>query len=882
MSAPIRTTCPYCGVGCGVLAQPDGRITGDPDHPANQGRLCSKGAALAETLRDDERLLVPLIGEREASWDEALDLVAARFKAVIAEHGPDAVAFYVSGQCLTEDYYVANKLMKGFIGSANIDTNSRLCMASSVAGHIRAFGADIVPGTYEDLDEADLAILVGSNMAWCHPVLFQRLLAARERRGTKLVVIDPRRTATAEVADLHLQIAPGSDVALFNGLLAHLAGCDVLDGAFIAARTGGFDTALGAALADAPRVAEITGLAADDIATFYAWFARTPRTVTLYSQGVNQSSAGTDKVNAIINCHLATGRIGQPGSGPLSLTGQPNAMGGREVGGLANQLAAHMGFDEPAALDRVRRFWQAPNLATKPGLKAVDLFDAVGDGRIKALWIVATNPADSLPRAGRVRAALEACPFVVVSDCWPTDTTRYAHVTLPAAGWGEKDGMVTNSERRLSRQRRFRAAPGATQPDWWMLAEVGRRMGWAESFAWTGPDEIFREHAALTAFENDGSRPLDLGAAATMAPRHYAAWLPQQWPLPSMPRGAWDGRLFGDGIFATPDGRARFVAVSWRAPAAQRAAERPLLLNTGRVRDQWHTMTRTGRVPRLLSHAGRPVAALAPADVARLGLAEGALVRIESDQGSCVLPFVADPAQRPGEIFVPMHWTDEFAASGPVDTLVEGALDPISGQPELKATAVAVAPVAVRWRALLLHRQPVRPAVEGHWSRVPLAEGHALEVLGTEALPDPRAMRWFAARLLAAPAEAEWLEMADAGRGLWRYAIMREGRLEACLFIAAGEGARLPSVGSLGTLFAAPLTAEGRAGLLAAARRGADVGPVICACFSVGLETIRQAIRTQTLADVAAIGTALKAGTGCGACRSELASILRDTSRAIA
>ena len=881
MTAPIRTTCPYCGVGCGVLAQPDGRVTGDPDHPANQGRLCSKGAALAETLDDRERLLVPRIGARDASWDEALDLVAERFARTIAEHGPDAVAFYVSGQCLTEDYYVANKLMKGFIGSANIDTNSRLCMASSVAGHIRAFGADIVPGTYEDLDEADLVVLVGSNMAWCHPVLFQRLQEARARRGTRLVVIDPRRSATAEMADLHLALAPGSDVALFNGLLAHLAGHGQLDRDFVIDHTTGIDAAVGAALEDAPRAAELTGLAAADLDTFYAWFAETPRVVTLYSQGVNQSSAGTDKVNAIINCHLATGRIGRPGAGPFSLTGQPNAMGGREVGGLANQLAAHMGFDDPAALDRVRRFWRAPHLATRPGLKAVDLFDAVADGRIKALWIVATNPADTLPRAEKVRAALESCPFVVVADCWPTDTTRYAHVTLPAAGWGEKDGMVTNSERCLSRQRRFRPAPGEAKPDWWMMAEVARRMGWADAFAWDGPDAIFREHAALTGFENDGSRPLDLGAAADMTAEDYETWVPAQWPLPAGRHGG--GRLFGDGNFATPDGRARIVPVAWRPPKAQRNASRPFLLNTGRIRDQWHTMTRTGRVPRLLVHSGRPEAALAPADVARLGVTAGGLVRIDSEQGSCVLPARLDAGQAPGEIFVPMHWTDEFSSSGPVGALVEGALDPVSGQPELKATAVSLTPVPTRWRALLLHRHPVRPAIEGYWSRMPLGEGHVLDLIGSADLPEPRAMRRFAASLVAAAPEADWLEVADAGRGIWRFAVLAEGRLDACLFIAAGDGAALPAPARFSDVFTAPLSAERRAGLLAAApAREGDLGPVICACFSVGLATIRRAILSHGLVDVVAIGTALRAGTGCGACRSELATILRDTQRAVA
>ena len=532
----IHTTCPYCGVGCGVVAMPDGTIRGDASHPSNRGRLCSKGAALGLTLDTAERLTTPQINGESVSWDAALDQVAERFSQTIAVYGPDSVAFYVSGQCLTEDYYVANKLMKGFIGSANIDTNSRLCMASSVAGHVRAFGEDVVPGIYEDWDETDLAVLVGSNAAWCHPVLYQRLHAARAARGTRIVVLDPRRTATAEDADLHLPLAPGSDVLLFNGLLAHLAAQGATRADWIARHTTGFSPALATARADAPDTASVAARCGIDpavLATFYDWFASTERTLTVFSQGVNQSSSGTDKVNAIINCHLATGRIGRPGMGPFSVTGQPNAMGGREVGGLANQLAAHLRFDSAVDRDRLGRFWDAPRLASRPGLKAVELFDAVLDGRVKALWIVATNPAATLPRADRVRAAMAACPFVIVADCWPTDTTHYGHVVLPAAGWGEKDGTVTCSDRRISRQRRFRDAPGQARPDWWMFAEVARRMGFSSAFAWNGPGGVFREHAGLSAFENHGDRIFDIGALAEGDDATYDRMEPQCWPVPA-------------------------------------------------------------------------------------------------------------------------------------------------------------------------------------------------------------------------------------------------------------------------------------------------------------------------------------------------------------
>lgn len=445
MSVETRTTCPYCGVGCGVIAtvNDDGivSIRGDQDHPANFGRLCSKGSALAETIDLEGRILHPEINGKRATWDEALDLVASRFSDTIAEHGPDSVAFYVSGQLLTEDYYLANKLMKGFIGSANIDTNSRLCMSSSVAGHRRAFGADTVPGTYEDMELADLVILTGSNLAWCHPVLYQRLAAAKAARPEmKVVVIDPRRTMSADIADMHLAIRPDGDVALFTGLLAHLSGSPAVDHAFVEDHTVGFDAAMQAATEySLPDIAEATGLTIAELISFYELFERTQKTVTCYSQGVNQSQSGTDKVNAIINCHLATGRIGRPGMGPFSLTGQPNAMGGREVGGLANMLAAHMAIESAGDRDRVQRFWASPAIAEKPGLKAVDMFRAVADGRIKALWIMATNPVVSMPDAGAVEAAIKACPFVVVSDVMAkTDTARHAHVLLPSLGWGGK------------------------------------------------------------------------------------------------------------------------------------------------------------------------------------------------------------------------------------------------------------------------------------------------------------------------------------------------------------------------------------------------------------------------------------------------------------
>ncbi len=867
-AASIPTTCPYCGVGCGVLASADGSVAGDPDHPANRGRLCSKGVALGETLNDAGRLLRPEIGGRAASWDAALDLIADTFCQTIAAHGPDAVAFYVSGQFLTEDYYVANKLMKGFIGSANIDTNSRLCMASSVAGHVRAFGEDIVPGCYDDVEEAELVVLVGSNMAWCHPVLYQRLAAAREANGTRIVVIDPRRTATSEIADLHLALRPGSDVAVFAGLLTHLVDCGVCD-----PTARGFSDAIAVARKVAPAleaVATLADLSVADLARFYDWFAATERTVTLYSQGVNQSSSGTDKVNAIVNCHIATGRIGQPGTGPFSLTGQPNAMGGREVGGLANQLAAHMGFTAEA-IDGVRRFWNAPRVATRPGLKAVELFDAALDGRIKALWIMGTNPADSMPRAGRVRAALAACPFVVVSDCWPTDTTRLADVVLPAAGWGEKDGTVTNSERCISRQRAFRPPPGEARPDWWVLSQVARRLGWGEAFAYRGPADIFREHAALSAFENQGRRHFDIGGLAGLRDDEYGRLEPIQWPV--------SHGVVSVGTRRITRFEARLVPTPYRSLAQPADDDWPLVLNTGRVRDQWHTMTRTGQAPRLMTHQREPLLEMHPADAERLGLASGGLAEVETRHGRSVMPVRVTAAQRTGEVFAPMHWTDAYSSAGPIGRLAGAATDPVSGQPELKGTPVRVSPVATFWRGLLLRREAAPPdAGPYYWARAPLTQGQAFELAGREPLPSGQGTQAWVLALLGVPEDAELVIYADPGRGAFRYAAIVDERLEACLLLsrrAEDWPQRADLMASLGEAVAP----AARLALLAGSGGGeiaaAATGRTVCSCFAVGLKTLLDTIAERRLTSVAAIGRALRAGTNCGSCVPELAAILR-------
>lgn len=886
----VRTTCPYCGVGCGVLARPDGfggaQIKGDPDHPANFGRLCSKGSALGETLSLDGRLLHPMIRNREgelarATWDDALDRVAGGFNETIARHGPDSVAFYVSGQLLTEDYYVANKLMKGFIGSGNIDTNSRLCMASSVAGHRRAFGSDTVPGCYEDLDEADLLVLVGSNAAWCHPILYQRMAKNKRERGARMVVIDPRATPTSDEADLLLQIAPGMDSVLFCGLFAYLADNGVRDRAFIRDHTAGYAEALARARHIAPdidAVAERCEVPRAQIETFFSWVAETERTVTLYSQGVNQSAQGTDKVNAIINCHLATGHIGRPGMGPFSLTGQPNAMGGREVGGLANQLAAHMDF-EAANIERVSRFWNAPRVAERPGLKAVELFDAVAQGRIKALWIMATNPVVSLPRAEAVRSALAELDLLVVSDVVAQTDTMAAgpHVVLPAAGWGEKDGTVTNSERRISRQRAFLPQAGEARPDWWIVSEVAKRMGFADAFGYASPADIFREHAELTGFENGGTRDLDASGLATLSDEDYAACAPVQWPL-SKAGAAGEKRLFASGGFFTADRRARFVAVADPKLAATSGRFLPLLLNTGRVRDQWHTMTRTGKSPRLGAHIDEPCVAIHPKDAAAFDVVDGGFARISTLHGSAVLRVAVSEAQRRGEIFAPIHWSAATASDARIGALVQRSYDPISGQPEMKATQATIAPVHYELHGFLLSRKPVEMPASVWWARSAVEGGFGYRIAA-----DERRAHWAEIAKPLMLGHDDLVELLDEAQGRYRAARVLGGSLEACVFLARRADA-LPGWEWLKQQLAEPALSEpARRALLAgrAPEGGADSGPLVCACFGVGRNQICGAIEKGLAGSVEEIGAALKAGTNCGSCLPELRRLVAETKAGI-
>uniref|UniRef100_UPI0025F2BFA2 molybdopterin oxidoreductase family protein n=1 Tax=uncultured Pseudacidovorax sp. TaxID=679313 RepID=UPI0025F2BFA2 len=732
MAEETRSTCPYCGVGCGVLIQTEGaRITGvrgDPAHPANFGRLCTKGSTLhltaAPAIAGQARLLAPARrpargAETQAiGWDEALDEAAERFARVIAEDGPDAVGFYLSGQLLTEDYYVFNKLAKGLVGTNNLDTNSRLCMSSAVAGYKKTLGADAPPACYDDVKDAGCLFIAGSNAAWAHPIFFRRIEdAKRANPAMKIVVADPRRTDTAEFADLHLPLQPGSDVMLFHAMLHVMLREGWADEAFIAAHTQGFEALRDTVRDCTPeRAGEVCGLPVADIVQAARLFAtggsgdaaRRAPTLSLYCMGLNQSSHGTDKNAALIGLHLATGQIGRPGAGPFSLTGQPNAMGGREVGGLSNLLPAHRDMANAAHRAEVAAFWGVPAIPATPGLSAIEMFRAAAEGRVRALWIACTNPAQSMPDQALVRRALERCEFVVLQEAYATTATAaFADLLLPATTWGEKDGTVTNSERRISRVRPAVPAPGEARHDWAIAADFGQRLqarlalrGVApprpELLLYHSPEQVWNEHRATTA-----GRDLDITGLSYALLDQLG---PQQWPMPAgQPAGT--PRLYQDGVFATPDGRARFSAEPWRPLAETRDADWPYALNTGRLRDQWHGMSRTGTLGRLFGHADEPAVQLHPDDMAAQGLAAGDLVQLTSRRGSIVVAAQPSDEVAPSQAFMAMHWGEEFLSGrsstghrlAGINALTLPAYCPDSKQPELKHTAVKVLKAELPW-----------------------------------------------------------------------------------------------------------------------------------------------------------------------------------------
>ncbi|WP_083615484.1 nitrate reductase [Paraburkholderia sp. SOS3] len=885
MKTVTRSTCCYCGVGCGVLIEAeDGRITGvrgDPEHPANFGRLCSKGLALADSARSETgRMLTPALRtardepRRAVSWNDALDTVAQRFADVIDEHGPDAVAFYLSGQLLTEDYYVFNKLAKGLIGTNNIDTNSRLCMSSAVTAYRMALGADGPPTCYEDLELAQTVLFAGSNMAWAHPVLFRRLEAAKAANpAIRWIVVDPRRTDTAAMADLHLAIQPGTDVALFNGMLHHLIWEGLVERDYIDAHTTGFADLKNLVREFTPRVAaELCGIAEQDLLQAARWFGESPAALSLYCMGLNQSSHGTDKNLALINLHLATHQIGRPGAGPFSLTGQPNAMGGREVGGMATMLAAHRDIGNAAHREEIARLWglaDATRLSDTPGLPAVDLFEAARSGKVKAVWIACTNPVHSMPDIAKVREALDQAEFVVVQDAFmQTDTVPYADVLLPAATWGEKAGTVTNSERRITRVRAAVEPAGEAKPDWWIANEVARRIAHKlerepHLFGFETTEAVFDEHRALTA-----GRDLDIGGLS------YAlldAQGPQQWPFPPG-HAAGDARRYTDGRFATADGRARFHATRYLPVADEVNARFPFRLTTGRLRDQWHGMSRTSRVARLFSHAPEPALTMHPGDAARRGLAEGDLVQVKSRRGALVLPLQISEDVQSGAVFAAMHWSGQFVASGGINETTHGAVDPHSKQPELKHAAVRVERADLPWRMIAARRgdalalqAALQPLLgECAYASVTFDADDLLILRAAHtAAPQGWLERVYAAMDL--PSGDDTLEYRDARRGLDRRAIWRENVIDG--FVLAGDtanGAALLAKLRDATPWSGPRFAA-FAGLRA---EPAVRDRVVCGCMQVKASSINEAIAHG--ASVPELKAKLGCGTVCGSCLPEL------------
>jgi assimilatory nitrate reductase catalytic subunit len=595
--------------------------------------------------------------------------------------------------------------------------------------------------------------------------------------------------------------------------------------------------------------------------------------VTAFSQGVNQSSAGTDKVNSIINCHLLTGRIGRPGMGPFSLTGQPNAMGGREVGGMANTLAAHMELEDPDHRAIVQDFWDSPRIASASGLKAVELFEAMHAGRIKAIWIMGTNPVVSMPEADRVRAALERCELVVVSDCVArNDTTAYAQVLLPAATWGEKDGTVTNSERRISRQRSFLDLPGEARPDWWIVCEVAKRMGFGAAFDFSSAREIFAEHARLSGTANDGQRAFDISGLAGLTSSGYEQLEPVQWPISKhYPHGS--QRLFEDGHFMYPDRRARFIETPPRAPAHTADDEFPFVLNTGRIRDQWHTMTRTGRSPRLAEYLPEPFVDLHPQDALLTAARDGELARVMTRWGSMVVRVRSSGEIARGTVFVPMHWNDCHASQARVGALVNPVVDSICGEPEFKHTPARVEPFPVEWYGFVLTRRGLSSLDVTWWTRINAANCMRYEIAGRE-LPETWTA-WGRNMLEANAPGADYIEYEDASARTYRAAYIVDGRLEACVYIA--NRAELPDRVLLSKLFAVEkLEAVHRLALLTtgAVVEGEEPGPLVCSCFAVGRNTIRRAIEEHKLTDVRQVGACLRAGTNCGSCLPEIKALL--------
>lgn len=872
----VQSTCAYCGVGCGIDITVENNeanaLVGTLEHPANFGKLCVKGTNLLKTTDLTNRLLEPQINNQTVNWSIATKHVADKFSQIIKEHGPDSVAFYVSGQILTEDYYLANKLMKGYIGSANIDTNSRLCMSSAVAAYKRSFGEDVVPCSYDDLDTTELLLITGSNAAWTHPVLFQRIERAKKRNPKmKVVVIDPRKTATCQIADYFLPIKPGSDAAFFNGLLNYLALNEGLDNDYINNNTQGFDAALvEASYWSIEKVATYCDIDQQDVESVYQLFLTTEKAITFYSMGINQSSSGVDKCHSIINCHLATGKIAKDGCGPFSITGQPNAMGGREVGGLSNQLASHMDIENPKHRSTVKRFWQSPTMADKAGYKAVELFDAIDEGKIKAVWIMATNPLVSLPDRKKITQALTKCEFVVVSDCVENnDTLDFADVKLPATPWLEKNGTVTNSERRISRQTNAIAPNGQAKHDWEIIADVATAMGYT-GFKYSHVSEVFREFSQLSGFENNGERIFDISAFSTITTAQYNRLKPVQWPVnDTYPEGK--KRVFEDGKFSTPSGKAVFFPIKPQAPTQKKSAKYPFRLNSGRLRDQWHTMSRTGKAAQLTAHTDKCYLYINPEDAAQLHIVDDEIVNVLSNTGQATVHVKLDKNQRSKECFMPIHWNEQFASSANVSNLYASIADPISGQPESKHGAIALSKTSFKQFGQLHINEDfiVQTQVNNEfWTKARTSYGMSFEFANTHVETDM--LNWCQTTSCIS---GEWMQFTTENT---HYVIcLQAGKLVFLCYCAATtptiESAWLEHAFSQNNL---PET-DIQSLLSGTSNESFAKGRQICSCFNIGEKEVINAIKSGCNS-ISQLGDTLKCGTNCGSCKSELGVLLSE------
>jgi len=958
--AETKSTCPYCGVGCGVIIESTGDqitgVRGDPDHPANFGRLCTKGSTLALTasanVTRQTRLLQPMRREhrhenrheeaKPVSWDNALGFAAESFARIINQHGPDAVGFYISGQLLTEDYYVFNKLAKGLIGTNNVDTNSRLCMSSAVAGYKQTLGADAPPNCYDDVNHAQCIFIVGSNTAYAHPILFRRIEDAKQNNPEmKIIFCDPRRTDTAEIADLYLPIQPGTDVSLFNGMLHIMLWEGWTDNAYIAAHTTGFD-ALKNTLRDYTPdiVAETCSIKKADLFSAAKMFATSAATLSLYCQGLNQSSSGTAKNAALINLHLATHQIGKPGAGPFSLTGQPNAMGGREVGGLANLISAHRDMANPAHRAEVAALWGVNDVPIKPGKTAVEMFQAAADGDIKALWIACTNPAQSMPDQATVRRALERAELVIVQEAFATAATcDYADLLLPATTWGEKIGTVTNSERRISRVRAAVSPPGQTRHDWAIAVDFAQRLerllphpspvpqagegtelrplplgeGRVEGsprptlFPYSlgneskGVETIWNEHR-----ESTRGRDLDITGMS------YAMLdvAPQQWPLKTG-ESVGKARLYEDSVFPTLDGKAKFADTVYKPVAEPRESRYPFSLTTGRLRDHWHGMTRTGTLGRLFSHVAEPAVQMSPNDMARRLLKEGDLVHVTSKRGSIVLPLQASNELGASQAFIAMHWGSEYVSGlssigeplAGVNAITTSAYCPTSKQPELKHAAVKILKAELPWSLLAMAWLPAGESLAARHALKPLMLAFpftsCVPFANNTPLADQGAARegvLFRAAAHAVPPDELLIQLEKilglASHDVVHYADKKRGQRRTAKLTRIADHAELTGFLLAGdtsaeawikTVLEAELPAQSYGRLLLSPGAKAPVavaarGKLVCTCLNVTDAAIDAHLATahgNDAARLASLQAALKCGTSCGSCLPELKRMLR-------